>query len=541
MIGNLTVAKRLAFGFGLFMVMLALAVSYSLSQLDALNEMIERMASKDWQKTVLANDAIELMNANARESFLLFHLAERKPAQQRIEANKQVITQTLATLDAMLYKPEARALLADIGQRRAVYVAAFSQVSALLDAGNEAEASKLMAREAVPALDVLLAACDKLIQFQGKVLQESAQNAAAIYRSAHLQMLAGLFLAVLLGVFLAGWIIRSVIQPLGGEPEDALRVVESIAQGDLTTMINVMPGDRHSLLAAMRNMQSSLKKMVSELQRNAEGVASAAEQLATASSQVAAATSAQAEAAAGAAAAVEQMTVSVTHVAERASDAYNLTAQSGSLSQEGSSIIQQTVDEMQQVSKIVSEASSNIQEMGDKSQHISSIVQVIKDVADQTNLLALNAAIEAARAGEQGRGFAVVADEVRKLAERTAKATTEISNVIGAVQSSALTAVGTMQQAVSRVGQGANLARQASESMRGISSGAQSVVVIVTEISSALKEQSSASNEIVANVENIAQMSEENGAASQEVAETAMRLGKLAAQSRAAVSQFKVA
>jgi methyl-accepting chemotaxis protein len=540
MIVKLTVAKRLTLGFGVFVLMLALAVFQGLSRLDALNEMTERMVSKDWQKTVLANDAIDLMNANARESFLLFHLAERKAAQQRMEANKLAITQKLAALDGMLYKPEGKALLADIRQRRTAYVAGFSKVAALLDAANEAEASQTMVGEVVPALDALLASCDKLIQFQGKILEETAQSAAAIYRSARVQMLAGLLLAVLAGVFLANWIIRSVIRPLGGEPDDVLRVVESIAHGDLTTAINVMPGDQHSLLAAMGRMQSSLKAMIGKLQHSAEGVASAAEQLATSSSQVAAATSAQAEAAAATASAVEQMTTSVTQVAERAHDAYSLTEKTGDLSQKGNGIIQQTVDEMQKVSQIVSEAASNIQAMGDKSQQISSIVQVIKDVADQTNLLALNAAIEAARAGEQGRGFAVVADEVRKLAERTAKATTEISNVIGAVQSSALTAVDTMQQAVSCVGQGVDLARQASDSMRGISGGAQSVVVMVTEISSALKEQSAASNEIAANVENIAQMSEENGAASHEVAETAMRLGMLAAQSRAAVSQFKV-
>ncbi len=539
--GNLSIAQRLTLGFGTFVVLLALAVFLGLSRLDALNEMTERMVTKDWQKTVLANDAIGLVNANARESFLLFHLADRKPVQQRIEANKQAITQKLGALESMLYKDEGKALLLDIRARRAVYVAAFSKVSSLLDAGNESEASTMMAAEVVPALDALLVSFNQLIQLQGKFFDQSAQSAAAIYSSARLQMLFGLLLAVAMGIGLAGWIIRSVIRPLGGEPDDARRVVESIARGDLTTPIIVKSGDHTSLLAAMRQMQSNLKKMLGELQQNAEGVASAAEQLATSSSQVATATAAQTEGAAAMAAAVEQMTVSVAHVAQRAREAHSRTVQTGELSQTGNGIIQNTVDEMNQVAQIVSVAASNIQTMGDKSQQISSILQVIKEVAEQTNLLALNAAIEAARAGEQGRGFAVVADEVRKLAERTAKATTEITNVIGAVQSSALAGVDTMQQAVSRVGQGVGLARQATDSMHDISSGAQGVVVMVMEISSALQEQSAASSDIARNVESIAQMSEENGAASCEVAETAKHLGVLAAQSRAAVSRFKVA
>jgi methyl-accepting chemotaxis protein len=178
--------------------------------------------------------------------------------------------------------------------------------------------------------------------------------------------------------------------------------------------------------------------------------------------------------------------------------------------------------------------------MGESSQRISGIVGVIKDVADQTNLLALNAAIEAARAGEAGRGFAVVADEVRKLAERTAKATTEISEMVAAVQDNAHQAVSTMAETVSRVEEGVNLARESSQSMLSINEGARQVMQTVTDISNALSEQGAASNEIAANVENIAQRSEENSIAVRLVAETAGRLQKLAAESHQAVAVFRI-
>ncbi len=541
MIGKLTVAKRLAFGFGIFILLLAFSVYIGLARLQTVHEMTERIVSKDWQKTVLANDAIDLMNANARETFLLLHTTERAPIQQRIEQHKNAITQKLDKLDSLLYRADGKALMQQIRDKRKVYVGAFSKIPGLLDAGNEAEASRMMAAEVVPALNALLASVDELIRLQGKILEESAAEARAIYESARTQMLLGLCVAVVIGFSLATWVIRSVTGPLGGEPDEVKEIAERIADGDLGGKLSVRPGDEHSLMAAMHRMQASLRQMVAELQQNAEGVASAAQQLATASSQVAVATSAQSEASASMAAAVEQMTVSVNHVSERAHETHGITTETGSLSREGSRVIDDTVTEMREVARIVDAAAETIRRMGEKSQEISSIVQVIKDVADQTNLLALNAAIEAARAGEQGRGFAVVADEVRKLAERTAKATTEISAMIDAVQSSASNAVDTMQQAVVQVSSGVDKAQAASGSMGEISTGAESAVAMVNEISSALREQSVAANDIAANVERIAQMSEENGAATREVADTANVLESLAGKTREAVARFRFA
>ncbi|GHU48802.1 hypothetical protein AGMMS50289_25740 [Betaproteobacteria bacterium] len=178
--------------------------------------------------------------------------------------------------------------------------------------------------------------------------------------------------------------------------------------------------------------------------------------------------------------------------------------------------------------------------MGAESEQISSVVQVIKEVADQTNLLALNAAIEAARAGEQGRGFAVVADEVRKLAERTAQSTGDISTMIGKIQVAAKEAVGEMERVVSQVGEGQVLAQQAHEHIQTIHGETSKVSSAITEISNALKEQSEASSDIARHVESIAQMTDENNAAAEETASGATRLNQLAGEVNGEIAQFKV-
>ena len=195
---------------------------------------------------------------------------------------------------------------------------------------------------------------------------------------------------------------------------------------------------------------------------------------------------------------------------------------------------------MDTISETVAKASEVIKALGEESQQISSVVQVIKEVADQTNLLALNAAIEAARAGEQGRGFAVVADEVRKLAERTAQSTGDISAMIGKIQVSATEAVEEMDLVVQQVEAGQSSAQEAGELIRHIHAEAQNVSAAVTGISNALREQSQASQDVARHVESIAQMTDENNAAAEETASGSKLLSKLAQEMAAVVAQFKI-
>jgi methyl-accepting chemotaxis protein len=333
---------------------------------------------------------------------------------------------------------------------------------------------------------------------------------------------------------------RNVIKTIGGDPQDALHVTRRITAGDLSTDVICASGDTRSVLAGMKEMQQTLRQMIDEIVHGAEQLSTASDQLLIASEEVARRSRQQSESASSMAAAVEEMTVSIDQVAENAREAHSISVQAGDLSGKGSQIIQNAASEMNKISEAVQSSSAIIEDLGRQSDQITSIVKTIREIADQTNLLALNAAIEAARAGEQGRGFAVVADEVRKLAERTSRSTTEIASMVEKIQKGTRDAVGSMDAGVKQAGKGVDLAGQAGTSITEIREGALRVMQVVNNISDSIREQGAASNDIAKSIENIAQMSEESASAVQDTADAARHLQKLSSTLHSSVSRFKL-
>ena len=339
---------------------------------------------------------------------------------------------------------------------------------------------------------------------------------------------------IVLGIILA----RGIVKPL----ESMRRAIVTVAaDNDFTHRADVRTRDEAGQTAQAFNqlieqMQSSLREVL----ENAGRISSAAHRAAEVSRQVSDASDNQSESASAMAAAIEEMTVSITHINDSTHDALRRAHEAGEAANSGAETISQTNVEMAEIAKTVQSAGQNINEVGVQSNRISMIVQVIKDVADQTNLLALNAAIEAARAGEQGRGFAVVADEVRKLAERTASSTTDISKVVNSMQSTTQNAVVGMESVVQRVDVGNKLSDQAASRVGQIQGSAQHVAEAINDISVALNEQNSVAQDIARRVETVARMSEENSFAAKNTAQVAEELDQLADALRQTAGRFKV-
>lgn len=319
--------------------------------------------------------------------------------------------------------------------------------------------------------------------------------------------------------------------------------LQQIASGEADLAKRLDVGERNEIgeLAHWFNtFVERLQKIVSRIVESTNGLAQAEKTMSLGIEQSAQRANEQSEIISSMAAAMEEMTVGISHVSDQSAEVHDVSEHSGDLARGGSAAVTELINEMRHIADSVNLSSETIEALGKESEKINSVVNVIKDIADQTNLLALNAAIEAARAGEQGRGFAVVADEVRKLAERTTKSTGEISDIIGVVQSGIHEAVNRMHSGVSAVTNGRSRADEAGNTIKKLDESSGKVIASVSDIAMAIAEQSSASAEVARRVESIALLAEESNVAMSQTAESARTVKTLVGTMQHAVSAFKV-
>lgn len=342
---------------------------------------------------------------------------------------------------------------------------------------------------------------------------------------------------VLITLFIYYFNKKFIIQPL----QDVSNVLNKVSNGDFTVQLNVKSNDEIGMLA------KDLNKMVHDIKASLDVVANSIDQLASTSAElssnaemIAAGAIEQAEQASTTASAVEEVNATVVEVAKNAANV----ASSANMAKEqvlrGHAIVTETKEMMEKIAETVSHSANTVRALGESSEQIGQIIQVIDDIADQTNLLALNAAIEAARAGEHGRGFAVVADEVRKLAEKTVKATKEIAEMIENIQADTGGAVASMQEGVSQVEEGKRKAEEATAALDQIKESVESVSYEVSQIARATDEQSKATELMAQSVENISKVASENSIASKESAQAVEQLSRLASDLQAMINRFKL-
>jgi methyl-accepting chemotaxis protein len=512
-IKNLPIGTRLALGFGVLLLLVTAALGLSGARFLNLNLALTQILDEDWVKARAVAEVDTLTRANARRTMELLLVTDTEQSQvvrAHIQKNKSRIDDALSTLDRLVRLDEGKKALAALKTDRAAYVASFSQVDRLVQAGDREAAVHKLLSETLPAIDRLQANVDALSSLQQRLADDAGADAQADIRRT-LWTLGSAGLAMLgLGAGAAWWLARSITQPISR----AVAVAEAVAQGDLTAEVGSDARDETGrLLQALGGMTSSLRRVVDTVRQGSESIATGSGQIASGTADLSQRTEEQAANLEQTAASMEQLSATVRQSADAARNASHLAQKATETARAGGEVVAQVVTTMDDITSA--------------SRKIGDIIGVIDGIAFQTNILALNAAVEAARAGDHGRGFAVVASEVRGLAQRSAASAREIKSLI--------------QASVEKVEAGSELVGSAGRTMQDVVAQVAQASEVFAQISAAADEQTKGIGQVNEAVTQLDQVTQQNAALVEESAAASDSLRVQATRLVESVRVFRLA
>ncbi len=448
------------------------------------------------------------------------------------------LVKTFEAYQAYVSDDEEKRLHNAIGAAITNYREAVRKGIGQVKAGDTDAIATLPDREWTPAAGAVRDAIKALVAYN----QSNSDKASAASGAAVAEAKTVAIVALVVGTLAAFGCAIIFSRLIGTRLSQVVSAAASIADGNLADS-SLPPADRDEvglLVGATRDMRAALHATISQTRKDSDEIRTSAQELSNGLELMEQNISMASSAAASIAASVEELTVSISHVAENTGDASRLASDSDRQAREGRETVTRLVEEINRVSTVVTGASERIAGLQAESEKISNIVQVIRDIAEQTNLLALNAAIEAARAGEHGRGFAVVADEVRKLSERTSQSTGEITTMVAAIQDSTRQVVSSIGEGVSAASNSVDHARHAGETIASLQEIARRVSELVSDVDHALHEQTTASSVVAKGLEEIASEAEKARTITAGAARSAQMLSNVAGDMQKAVGRFRL-
>jgi twitching motility protein PilJ len=316
--------------------------------------------------------------------------------------------------------------------------------------------------------------------------------------------------------------------------------VEGAARGDLTVQAEVTADVLGAVADSFNLTIQNLREIVQQVSVAARQVSKGSTENEIFARSLSADALRQAEELAVTLNSVQVMTDSIQRVAESAREAEEVARTASSTALKGGESVERTVAGILEIRETVAETTRKVKRLAESSQEISKIVALISQIASRTNLLALNASIEAARAGEAGRGFAIVADEVRQLADRAAKASKEIEQIVLQIQSETGGVMTAMEEGTQQVIEGTRLAEQAKRSLEDIIQVSNRIDVLVRSITADTVEQTETSRAVAQVMQSVELTAQETSQEAQRVSGSLQNLVGVARDLLTSVERFKV-
>ncbi|HBR17891.1 MAG: hypothetical protein A3G39_09345 [Deltaproteobacteria bacterium RIFCSPLOWO2_12_FULL_43_16] len=565
---NIGLKTKVAFSFSILIAFLGIAVFVGYRSMSELKVFLEEMYEEHYTASV----GVEILHSkvNAVRIALMNMMNESEKSKQ--DSQYKIIKDLTGEIDTRfnnLLKNTAMKedMIAIIKEANNIWIAfkdtRDSELIPAIYAGRQKEAKALAMGIQRERYNKFVALTDDMIEKETKEAKDAVETSQTRYRT--LIIIFGIigFVAIGTSIFMAILFIRGIAAPVKRMAEIARRV----AGGDLDVEVETRKSrdEIGFLTGSFQEMIEGLRNIIGEVRGGSEQVTSAASEIAASSEQssrntessaaaveeitstmhemsaniqnVAKNVQSQSAAVTQTSSSIEELIASIQQVAENAGKLAELAYKSAEATGAGIITVGKSSESMNDITKVITISADTMRLLGGRAEDIGRIVEVIDDIAEQTNLLALNAAIEAARAGEHGMGFAVVAEEVRKLAERSAKSTKEIAELIYGIQKETQSAVNGAEKSVAVVEQALKLSNEVVCSLKKIEAEVTEVSRYSAEINAATTEQASGCDQISKAVIKLNEVTQEVSASADEQASGAEQVVKAVEKLRDMVQQ----
>ena len=501
---NLNIGSRLGVGFAVVLLLLAALTITALVRMQTASDLTYRLINtsiKNQRMVAEWSKIIELNSVRGVASFEIPDPVVRAKIEQDLKVDAERSSKLQDDIIASLRNPAVIEQFKVVRKVRTDYVTTRARAFKMKADGDVAGAKEVFDKEVTPITTAYLAEVKHFAGMQIKAADGVGASIIEAYSGTRIFLITMGVLAVLMGIGFAWWITRSITGPI----RDAVKVAETVAAGDLSSIITAQGRDETGqLMHALKTMNDSLVGIVGQVRSGTDTIATASAEIAAGNQDLSSRTEQQASSLEETASSMEELTSTVKQNADNARQANKL-AGGGA---------------------VVAEVVATMGEINTSSKKIVDIISVIDGIAFQTNILALNAAVEAARAGEQGRGFAVVATEVRNLAQRSAAAAKEIKGLI--------------DDSVQKVDVGTDLVDKAGKTMEEIVQSIGFVTSIMSEISNASEEQSAGIEQVNQAISEMDQVTQQNAALVEEASAAAEAMQEQASELAQVVSVFRL-